>query len=190
MWPFSRKSKTPVITEQEWVTKTNELARQVAKVKEKIGPQVARTVLTGQNATADTQLLVEFEVVLFCLHVCERVTRQRFGASVPTTLSTLLVDRTATILTAGIRDDLAVERIRVELRTLYAARNENYKTYARLRASKGESEHGTLVDGFGKLMTATYAGKNALARAMLSAQAIELVKTMPDFLDKVGLRAA
>ena len=190
MWPFGKKSKAPLISEQQWIAKAGELGRKVLWVKEKIGPQVAKVVFTGQNPSADAAAKVEFEVVIFCLHVCERETRMRLGEHVPVTLSSLLVDRTAALLVSGVRDELTAERIRADLRALYAERNETYKAYARLRAHRGESEHGTLVDGFGKLMTQTYAGKNALARAMLSAQAIELVKTMPDFLDAVGLQAA
>ena len=189
-WPFGKRNKTPAMSETEWVAKSSELARRVIKVKDKIGPQVARTIFTGQNPARDAEQNVQFEVLVFCLHVCERYTRQRFAENVPVTLTTLLVDRAALQLTANVHDELTKEKVRSALRAMYSARNEHYKTYDRVRATRGDSEHGTLVDGFGKLMTATYAGKNALARAMLSAQAIELVKTMPVFLDEVGLRAA
>lgn len=189
MWPFSKKNKEAAKNE-DWYVKATELCRKMVKIKVRTGPQVAKTVLAGQEITPQGQETIELEVLVFCLHVCERLVRERFGVNVPSTFTALLVDRAGVVLTEEVRSEYEKEKQKTDLKNVHSDRVLMYQNYTKLRGERGESDRGTLVDGFGKILTSIYSKNNALARTMLTAQGIEIVKTLPHYLDDLGMKAA
>jgi hypothetical protein len=188
MWPFTKKEKAE--PKDIWGPKIEEVCKRIAKLRARVGPQVAKTVLAGNTTPPPgAEENVQMEVVVFCVHVCDRLMRERFKTSLPPSLTNMLLDRTGKFFKEDARNQQEADKLKADLANMHADRIVVYQGYTQLRAERGQSDHGTLVDGFAKLLTNIYSKNNALARTMLLAQGLEIVKTIPHYLDEAGMAA-
>lgn len=187
-WPFGGRRQASRVDQAEWVAKLDLLAQKIVKIRSKVVPDLVRSLTVNVSRSPELEKDVGLDFMVYALSVCERELRKRYGAGTPTIISHMLSDAVAIVLGRDLRDDIAAAQLRDKLRSLYRVRNEVYRPIERIRARKGESESGTLVDTFAKTLVTAYSKPNPMAQAVIGATGIEIAQTMPKFLDEVGLR--
>ena len=184
-WPFGKKQTVSTEDGAWWVAKVTQFTQKVAKIRGPMARDLVRSLGASGTLAPDTPHKIELELVVLCLYLAEKDLKRRYVTNMPPTMRSMLLERAAKAMGEG-QDELAVDGLRDELATLFGARESIYRNYPKLRAGRKEPETGTLADIFGKMITGTYAQRNAMARVIVTTSAAELVKTMPAFLDEVG----
>jgi hypothetical protein len=164
MWRFNRRSNN-------FDAQAKAAAPILIACCEETAPTFLKALVGENNLDSNKELItpLTIELLVFGLHLADRITFGRLGARGRSAFMNALLSR--------VRDELK-SPLNSQLQDLYNTRNAFYAGFQKLTPDDKDNLKGTLFWEFGKAMGSVYAGSNPVAIMEASMQGMSLLNTI------------
>jgi hypothetical protein len=169
MWPFKKSGGS-------FSLQTQTAAVLLRAASDEAAPHLLKKLVGEEHIDTNQELIapLTLELLIFGLHLTDRIAFQRLGES----------DRTEfmDVLLPIIRSELE-PRVGSQFKDLYNTRNTFYSGFRKLWPDKNESVKGTLFWEFGKALGSVYANFNPARIALVSGFGVDFMKIITQEFD-------